>query len=97
MISFKIEVGMLSIFIGGSFLTGFTVSINKQTIFRYFNHSEEIKNKISFLGNSVCNILELSKVLLQTWFAEDDTKLSIYNPRQNIWFKVKKSRKIGQE
>ena len=44
---------MLSIFIGGSFLTGFTVSINKQTIFRYFNHSEEIKNKISFLGNSV--------------------------------------------
>ena len=66
MISFKIEVGMLSIFIGGSFLTGFTVSINKQTIFRYFNHSEEIKNKISFLDNSVCNILELSKVLLQT-------------------------------
>lgn len=97
MISFKIEIGMLSIFIGGSFLTGFTVSINKQTIFRYFNHSEEIKNKISFLDNSVCNILELSKVLLQTWFAEDDTKLSIYNPRQNIWLKVKKSRKIGQK
>ena len=39
---------MLSIFIGGSFLTGFTVSINKQTIFRYFNHFEEIKNKKSF-------------------------------------------------
>ena len=97
MISFKIEIGMLSIFIGGSFLTGFTVSINKQTIFRYFNHSEEIKNKISFLDNSVCNILELSKVLLQTWFAEDDTKLSTYNPRQNIWLKVKKSRKIGQK
>ena len=97
MISFKIEIGMLSIFIGGSFLTGVTVSINKQTIFRYFNHFEEIKNKRSFLDNSLCNILELSKVLLQTWFAEDDTKLSIYNRRQNICFKVKKSRKIGQE